>query len=294
MPVGEPEVRRGEPAFSFGETTSARSRIPDQSAPYAPAFMRTPPPAVPGIAHANSSPPRPAARARWRHTAFVAPPPARSTSPSSSIAARSPSSRRTSASTPSSAASMFEPRPTVTIPRPRSAAHASASSSSASDPGRANAVAGPPVPIVVNRASGVPDSISIGSRPFRRRRKGPRRLPGLRATARPPERHDDVARANEPERETRRIIECRRPDAPSRIGDIAEDEPRGDTFARSVPPSHEVGDDRDVGDPERRSQLTWRCRVRSTTWGTYSAISRPSVRPRAVSSAARSSVGLWP
>ena len=28
--------------------------------------MRTPPPAVPGMAHANSIPPRPAARARWR------------------------------------------------------------------------------------------------------------------------------------------------------------------------------------------------------------------------------------
>ena len=38
--------------------------------------MTTPPPAVPGIAHANSSPPSPASRARWRHTAFVAPPPA--------------------------------------------------------------------------------------------------------------------------------------------------------------------------------------------------------------------------
>src|SRR5437773_1063406 len=45
-------------------TTSARTRIADQSLPYAPAFIRTPPPTVPGIAHANSNPPRPAARTR--------------------------------------------------------------------------------------------------------------------------------------------------------------------------------------------------------------------------------------
>ena len=44
--------------------------------------MRTPPPAVPGIADANSSPPSPASRARCRQTAFFAPPPATSVSPS--------------------------------------------------------------------------------------------------------------------------------------------------------------------------------------------------------------------
>ena len=60
-------------------TTSARSRTAAQSRPYAPAFIHTPPPAVPGIAQANSKPPRPAARARCRQTAFVAPPPATST-----------------------------------------------------------------------------------------------------------------------------------------------------------------------------------------------------------------------
>ena len=43
--------------------------------------MRTPPPAVPGIAAANSNPPSPASRARCSATAFGAPPPATSTSP---------------------------------------------------------------------------------------------------------------------------------------------------------------------------------------------------------------------
>ena len=42
----------------------------------APAIILTPPPTVPGIAHANSKPPRPAARTRCRQTAFAAPPPA--------------------------------------------------------------------------------------------------------------------------------------------------------------------------------------------------------------------------
>ena len=82
VPVREPELGGRQPAAPSASTTSARSRIAPSREPYAPAFIRTPPPAVPGIAQANSRPPRPAARARWRQTAFVAPPPARSSSPS--------------------------------------------------------------------------------------------------------------------------------------------------------------------------------------------------------------------
>ena len=40
-------------------TTTASITTARQSRPYAPAFMRTPPPAVPGIADANSKPPSP-------------------------------------------------------------------------------------------------------------------------------------------------------------------------------------------------------------------------------------------
>ena len=67
--------------------TSARSSTADMSLPYAPAFIQTAPPTVPGMAHANSKPPSPAARARWRQTASGAPPPA--SRPSSAAAAAS-------------------------------------------------------------------------------------------------------------------------------------------------------------------------------------------------------------
>ena len=60
--------------------------------------------------------PRPCAR--WRQTAFVAPPPATSRSSRASAVASSPSSRMTSASTPSSAASRLDPRPTTATGRP--------------------------------------------------------------------------------------------------------------------------------------------------------------------------------
>ena len=62
-------------------------------------------------------PAEPGARARCRQTAFVAPPPARDR-PLASTCASSPSSRMTSASTPSSAARTFEPSPTTTTSSP--------------------------------------------------------------------------------------------------------------------------------------------------------------------------------
>ena len=71
-----PSSSRVNHAAPSAPTTCTRSTMSAQSRPYAPAFMRTPPPAVPGIAHANSIPPRPAALARCRLTAFGAPPPA--------------------------------------------------------------------------------------------------------------------------------------------------------------------------------------------------------------------------
>ena len=80
--------------------------------------MRTPPPAVPGIAEANSKPPSPASRARCRQTALAAPPPATSIVPSTRASASSPASRSTSASTPSSCTSRFEPRPIVSTATP--------------------------------------------------------------------------------------------------------------------------------------------------------------------------------
>jgi len=127
------------------------------------------PPAGPGIAPRNSKPPSPASRARWRHTAFVAPPPADRNCALVSTAASSPSSLNTSASTPSSAANMFEPNPTTTTSSSSLSAKRRASVRSSSVFGRARAAAGPPVPIVVRRASGTPCSISVTSRAALRR-----------------------------------------------------------------------------------------------------------------------------
>ena len=81
MAIRELELVDVERLRAVRSTTTASISTSFHSRPYAPAFIRTPPPAVPGIADANSNPPRPAARARWRHTAFAAPPPATSRRP---------------------------------------------------------------------------------------------------------------------------------------------------------------------------------------------------------------------
>ena len=116
-----------------------------------------PPPIVPGIAHANSKPPSPASRARWRQTAFAAPAPARMTSPSTSTRASSPPSLRTSASTPASAARRFEPRPTTATAMPRSAAHCRSSATSSGVSGRAKRARRPAGP--ERRVAGELDSL---------------------------------------------------------------------------------------------------------------------------------------
>jgi hypothetical protein len=144
-------VRQCAPVAS---ATSARRSTAATSPPWAPAFIRTAPPTVPGIAHANSNPPRPAARARWRQTARAAPPPPRRTPSPVSARARSPRSRTTRPSKPWSATSRFEPRPTTPIASPVPAARARTSTSSSTVSGSANQRAGPPVPRVVKRASG--------------------------------------------------------------------------------------------------------------------------------------------
>ena len=229
--------------------TRARTRTSDQSRPYAPAFMRTPAPAVPGIAHANSRPPRPASRARCRHTAFVAPPPARRTTPSISTAASSSSRRSTSASTPSSETSRFEPSPTGRTARPSSRAKRSASTSSASECGRAKARAGPPTPIVVSLASGnaVLDPRHSGS-PSTIERAIRHGSPTPSVTTTSPGRAHARASADASSRR-------RRPPTPRRRGHVVEDELARDARKRCVATTDHVGHDRRVRDPERGAQL---------------------------------------
>ena len=57
-------------------------------------------------------------------------------------------------SNPASAASMFEPRPTIAVASRSASIHPSSSRSSSTDPGRAKYRAGPPVPTVVSRDIG--------------------------------------------------------------------------------------------------------------------------------------------
>ena len=125
--------------------TSARSRIAAQSLPYAPAFIHTPPPAVPGdrtgeleatqTGRAGTVQADRVRRAASRDQELARRP---------TTAASSPAEPQDKASTPVSATSTFEPRPITATPRPRSSAQRSASSSSASEPGCANAAPGRP------------------------------------------------------------------------------------------------------------------------------------------------------
>ncbi len=169
----DPLERRPQSPRERAMTTS------DQSRPYAPAFILTPPPTVPGIAHANSKPPSSASRARCRQTALAAPPPA--TIPRSRALRPRPARPRVeSRARPHRrlrrGRSSRDPRP-----RPRArgrVANRSASSSSASERGRASAFAGPPVPIVVSFESETPVSMFT--------RAGPRRPRARSSTAPPP------------------------------------------------------------------------------------------------------------
>ena len=84
-------------------TTSARSRMPPslpRTRPRSSARRRRPSPESRRRTRSRRARPR---ASRWRQTAFVAPPPATSSSPSTSAAASSPSSRSASPSTPPSA-----------------------------------------------------------------------------------------------------------------------------------------------------------------------------------------------
>ena len=62
VPIRESELVEVEPTGAVGVDDERARQAPATSrCRTRPAFMRTPPPAVPGIAHANSKPPRPAA-----------------------------------------------------------------------------------------------------------------------------------------------------------------------------------------------------------------------------------------
>ena len=230
-------------------TTSARTRTSDQSRPYAPAFIFTPPPAVPGIAHANSKPPSPAARARWRQTAFVAPPPARSVvavdldrrelALEPERRARPRPRRRRGSSSRGRRRRRRAPRRARTAAPPRS---------SASEPRSRERRAGPPVPIVVSRESGTPCSMRHSGSPSAIARATRHGSPTPNVTTTSPGRTQASASA-------RRVVERRRPAAADAARDAVEHELAADARVRRVAPADDLGHDRGVGEPERLAEL---------------------------------------
>src|SRR5581483_10004534 len=190
---------------------------------------------------------RPAARARCRHTAFAAPPPARSTSPSSSTWASGPASFTTRASTPSSWASTFEPSPIASTSTRLSCAHASTSCSSSIDSGRANHRAGPPVPIVVWRASGTFSSTDPNL--SGEQADGAVHVAGA-------EHEQDVAPARTAQEPLRTGVDRRRPAGEhTAVGQRVDDELPGDTRHRLLARRIDVGHRDVVRGRERTSEL---------------------------------------
>ena len=127
------------------------------------------------VAQANSRSPQRRGPCAVETTASGAPPPARKSSPSASAAARSTESFRTSASTPSSATSRFEPTPLPTRQRRARRPTPAPPPRPASVSGLANQRVGPPVPSVVYRGERNTfldrhaGSWKAGQRPGRRR-----------------------------------------------------------------------------------------------------------------------------
>ena len=140
------------PSAPLTVALSTTSRI---SLPYAPAFIRTAPPAVPGIAHPNSIPASPQPWQRLTTTASGAPPATHNTI----VITRHGGQLTTELHDHPVPARVGDQQVRSQahdrdVQVARSRAHPSASARSVSDAGLANHRAGPPVPTVVSRAIG--------------------------------------------------------------------------------------------------------------------------------------------
>ena len=146
-------IRTARPAGSpVRWNTSAQTRRSASSLPWAPAFMRTPPPTVPGMATANAIPPREALAERAATPGRGVAAPASSSVPSTSTRRKRWPRWSTIPGQPPSATSMLDPRPTISSgtgaarSTPASAARSSRLSA------RRNTAAGPPSRKVVSGA----------------------------------------------------------------------------------------------------------------------------------------------
>ena len=289
--IRETELGGRQPArAASASTTSARSRIAAQSDPYAPAFIRTPPPAVPGIAQANSRPPSPAPRARCRQTAFVAPPPAMQALALHPHLRQLPASR----SDESRDAGVRRQRrwsrarpPRRSIPLPGRQTERLLELRSASRAARSG-TRGPPVPMVVQREW----ARAPRRRPSRRQAVHDRAgdLPRLPHA----ERHDDVTGPRHVQRQRGRVVQRRRP-ARAHVRREALEHPatRDAVTGPSRAPVTSVTTAASAP-PERVGQLLGEMPRAFVDVRLIDGDQLAACALRAVSSVTRSSVGLWP
>ncbi len=116
--------RRRRPA---GPHTTAQRRTPASSPAWAPAFIVTAPPAVPGMLAPHSSPSRPWFAARCTARGRDDPPPHQMSVPRTEMPASGPARRITSPRKPRSETRRFDPFPTTATGTPAPWAHRSAS-----------------------------------------------------------------------------------------------------------------------------------------------------------------------
>ena len=146
-------MRTARPAASpVRWNTSAQSRRSASSLPWAPAFIRTPPPTVPGMATANAIPPSDALAERAARLGRGVAAPASSSVPSTSTRRKRWPRWRTIPGQPPSATSMFDPRPTTSSGTPVVPSTSASAARSSSSSARRNTAAGPPSRKVVSGA----------------------------------------------------------------------------------------------------------------------------------------------
>ena len=132
--------------------TSAQTRRSASSLPWAPAFMRTPPPTVPGMATANAIPPREALAERAATPGRGVAAPASSSVPSTSTRRKRWPRWSTIPGQPRSATSMLDPRPTISSGTGAARSTPARAARSSRVSARRNTAAGPPSRKVVSGA----------------------------------------------------------------------------------------------------------------------------------------------
>src|SRR5829696_2069301 len=158
-------IRTAVPASSpVRWNTSAHTSRSASSPPWAPAFIRTPPPTVPGIATAKAIPPSEALADRAATLGSGVAPPASSSLPSTSTRRNRSPRCSTIPGQPPSATSMLDPRPTISSGTGAVRSTPARASRSPRPSARRNTAAGPPSRKVVSGARDRPRPTRPGQR----------------------------------------------------------------------------------------------------------------------------------